>query len=126
MAKGQEFSADRMCDYFIHLLSNGYNNRRHVLRVSSWVGLIVLGIQRATGVQWRIPRQKQLAFEYAGRMVKARYSHRIKSRGGIEIVEVEPARGLPDKKKILEIRSLEEAERFYNTAPVLFQDAIKD
>ena len=126
MAKGATFSAERMCDYFTQLLSSQYNQRRHVLRVASWVGFIVSGIQRATGVQWKIPREKQLAFEYAGRTFKARYSHKVKPRGGIEVVEVEHTRGLPDKKVVVSIGSLAEAESFYNNAPMVFQAAAKN
>jgi hypothetical protein len=80
------FSASRLADHFSNYLFHGYaGNNRHVERVSTWLGFLILGIERLN-VTWRPSRQRQLIFERRGKRYKARYNHRIKSRGGIEFV----------------------------------------
>src|SRR5262249_14396065 len=88
-------------------------NSRHVQRVSTWLGLLILGIEKLN-VTWRPSRQRQLIFERRGKRYKARYNHRIKPRGGIELVEVGEAQGLPDIAVVVTIRSLGEAADFYD------------
>jgi hypothetical protein len=88
--------------------------------VSSWIGLIVLGIAKVTGLDWKIPRNRQLRFDYGGRSFNARFNHKVGPRGGIEIVEVLPGRGAPEGKAIVVIDSLSSAENFYNQAAKLF------
>jgi hypothetical protein len=88
------------------------------------VGLIVLGIQRVAGNQWKIPRNRQLSFEHRGRSFKAKYNHRAGTRGGIDIVEIIEGRGSPEGKTVTSITNLREAEEFYNRAPLLLENFI--
>lgn len=120
MSKLQGTSADRIADYFVTYLFNQYTGSRHVRRVAAWIGLIVLGIQRSTGTNWKVSRTRQLQFEFHSQTFKIRYNHQIGNRGGLEIVEVLPGRGSPEGKTLASITDLDEAEKFYNKAPLLF------
>ena len=117
-------SPERLADHFVAYLFDEYRGSRHVRRVASWVGLIVMGIQRAAGNDWKIPRNRQLHFSYHGRLFKAKFNHRAGARGGIEIVEVLDGRGSPEGERVALIKSLCEAEDFYNQAPLIFQDFV--
>ncbi len=89
-------------------------------RVASWVGLIVLGIEKLTGSR-KIPRTRQLRFEYAGRSFKAKYNHKTGPRGGIDIVEIVSGRGSPEGRTVASIKNLEEAARFYDDPGKIFK-----
>jgi len=89
------------------------------------VGLVILGIGRAVGKNWQIPRSRQLRFKFAGRQFKAKYNHKAGPRGGIEIVEELAGRGSPEGETVATITNLSEAEDFYNQAPSMLQDFIK-
>jgi hypothetical protein len=115
---GEDFSADRMADAFVNYLYDEYQGSRHVRRVASWLGLLVLGIERIKTTWW-IPRSRQLFFETAGRY-KARYSHTAGNRGGIEIIQIGEGRGSPEIGTVTTITSLDEAAQFY-ASPVLRQ-----
>jgi hypothetical protein len=115
-------SAELLTNHFVNYLFDEYQGSRHVRRVASWVGLIVLGIQRAAGNDWKIPRNRQLRFEFQGRSFKAKYNHRTGSRRGIEIVEVLDGRGSPEGRSVTTIANLREAEDFYNSAPLILQN----
>lgn len=118
MAKMQNASADRLADEFVTYLFEKYTDHRHVRRVASWIGLIVLGIEKvAQG--WKIPRARQLEFSVGPKLYKARYDHLIAPRGGIEILEVLRTPGHPDGDVLVTISSLTEAEQFYTDAPSL-------
>lgn len=106
-------SADQVADYFINYLFDQYRGVRHVRRVASWIGLIVLGVERVAGQEWAVPRSRQLEFRLNGRRFKAKYNHRTGARGGIELVEVLPGRGSPEGRTVVTITSLTEAEAFY-------------
>jgi hypothetical protein len=116
--------AELLADHFVNYLFSEYQGTRHVRRVAAWVGLIVLGIQRASGNQWRIPRNRQLMFEYRGRTFKAKYNHGAGPRGGVDVVEVLAGRGSPEGGTVTSITNLRQAEEFYNNAPMLLQDFI--
>ena len=88
---------EAIADYFVNYLFAEYSDSRHVRRVASWVGLIVLGIEKLTGSRY-IPRNRQLRFEYDGKAYKAKFNHHAggAQRGGIDIVEILPGRGSPE------------------------------
>ena len=120
MTKLAQASPEQLADAFVSYLTTKYGGTRHVRRVASWIGFIVLGIHRLSKGTWKVPRTRQLRFEYRGHAYKARYSHTIKPRGGIEIVGVSPGRGAPDGKLILTIGSLQDAEAFYQDPKSFF------
>lgn len=120
MARLPGESAERLADYFVAYLFDQYRGARHVRRIASWVGLIVLGIERLAGRDWGIPRSRQLEFNYARMRFKAKYNHRAGRRGGIDIVEVLPGRGSPEGRTVTSITNLRAAEDFYNGAPRVF------
>lgn len=84
-------------------------------RVASWVGLIVLGIEKLAQERY-VPRSRQLRFEYNGRSYKAKFSHNAggSKRGGINIVEIVPGRGSPEGKTVHSITNLQDAASFYD------------
>jgi hypothetical protein len=86
----------------------------HVRRVLPWLGFVVGGIERIA-VDWRPLNMRQFWFKTAdGRQWKVRYQHpnKLPPRGGIEILEM-LARNM-DSVPVVTIRSLAEAEAFYN------------
>jgi hypothetical protein len=121
MAQLARVSAELLADHFVNYLFDEYRGSRHVRRVASWVGLIVLGIQRVAGNNWKVPRNRQLRFEFQGRSFKAKYNHRAGTRGGIDIVEILEGRGSPEGETVASVTNLREAENFYNSAPVLLR-----
>lgn len=116
--------AELLANHFVDYLFKKYQGSRHVRRVASWVGFLVLGIRRAAGKDWKVPRNRQLQFGFQGRSFKAKYNHKTGSRGGIEIVEVLEGRGSPEGKTVTSIANLNEAEDFYNRSPLIFQEFI--
>jgi hypothetical protein len=117
--KLEDVGPERIADHFISYLFTEYPGNMHVRRVSSWVGLIVLGIEKL-GDRRYIPRNRQLRFDYDGRSYKAKFNHRAGSRGGIDIVEIESGRGSPEGKTIHSIQSLEDAAKFYDKPSRVF------
>lgn len=117
MARLARASAELLADHFVNYLFDEYQGSRHARRIASWVGLIVLGIQRVAGDNWKVPRNRQLRFKFRGRSFKAKYNHRAGSRGGIDIVEILEGRGSPEGETVTSITNLREAEEFYNRAP---------
>ena len=113
MPRLADASPERIADHFVNYLFAKYPDDKHVRRVASWVGLIVLGIERLDDHRY-VPRNRQLRFEYRGRSYKARFNHRIGSRGGIQIVEILPGRGSPEGQVVRSITNLEEAADFYD------------
>lgn len=116
--------AELLADHFVNYLFQNYQGSRHVRRVASWVGLVVLGIQRAAGNDWKVPRNRQLQFGFQGRSFKAKYNHKTGPRGGIEIVEVLEGRGSPEGNAVVSIANLHEAEDFYNRSPLILQEFV--
>jgi hypothetical protein len=57
----------------------------------------------------------------ADRTFKVRFGHKVGPEGGVEIVEVLPERGSPDGEVVVRLTNLEDVERFYNQAPMIFQ-----
>jgi hypothetical protein len=107
------FSAERMAEHFTNYLFQDYaGNVRHVQRVSSWLGLLALGIE-AIKADWKPSSSRQLIFELGNKRYKVRYNHKIKPKGGIEFVEVEKSRGSPDIHIVRTVSSLTDAADFY-------------
>ncbi len=121
MAKIVDSSPEFVANYFVNYLIGKYGEARHVRRVTSWIGLIVLGIEKISGQSWKVPRVRQLCFKHAGRSFKARYNHKVGKKGGIEIVQVLPGAGAPEGSVFYTIADLKSAEEFYNNAPKIFQ-----
>ncbi len=112
--KDQDFSAERMTEAVLaHLFRNNADNP-HVRRVASWLGLLILGIEEIKDMWW-VSHTKQLCFEFDGRRFEARYNHRLKPRGGIEIIEVGPKPGLPDIGVVKMISNLKDAAKFFRS-----------
>jgi hypothetical protein len=123
MPKLTRAKPERLADHFVNYLFDEYQGSIHVRRVASWVGFIVLGIERAAGSDWKIPRTRQLQFACGVKVFKAKYNHKAGKRGGIEIVEVLPDRGSPEGKVVAQICSLAEAEQFYNRAEAILLES---
>lgn len=112
------FTPERVADYFSHYMFHEYEGgAAHVQRVSTWIGLLALGIFKTKNA-WHISHSRQLTFEADGRRFKVRYNHSIKPRGGVEIVEVQKLPGSPELRVVKTIASLAEAEAFYNNPSV--------
>lgn len=109
---GENFSAERMADAFVNYLYDEHQGSRHVRRVASWLGLLILGVEKIKD-RWWIPRSRQLFFEVDGHRYKAKYSHTLAGRGGIEIIELGHGRGAPEIGSVASIASLDDAARFY-------------
>ena len=120
----KQVGSERLADYFVNYLFDNYRGARHVRRVASWVGLIVLAIDKIAEERW-IPRTRQLKFTFQGRTFKVKYNHSIGGRGGIQIVEVLSGRGSPEGDIVIEIKSLSEAEKFYNDAEEMIQQFLR-
>ena len=59
---------------------------------------------------------------YAGRHFKARYNHKVGTRGGIEIVEFSKRPGLPDMGVVVQIASLKGAEEVYSNLRIFLDE----
>jgi hypothetical protein len=119
MAKRLEgVGPERIADHFISYLYTEYPGDMHVRRVASWVGLLVLGIDKLADRRY-VPRSRQLRFDYDGRSYKAKFNHRAGTgtglnRGGIDIVEIMEGRGSPEGETVCSITNLAEAAAFYD------------
>jgi hypothetical protein len=113
MTETNKNSAEFLADSFVNYLFKNYRGTRHVRRVASWIGFIVKAIEGLPGVSFSRRHVRQLGFNYKGRTFKARYSHVVGARGGIEIVEVLPGQGAPEGKVAATISSLADAEKVY-------------
>jgi uncharacterized protein with von Willebrand factor type A (vWA) domain len=112
--KGEDFSADRMAEVYLAYLFGKKADSRHVRRVASWLGLLILGVEKIKD-RWWVSHTRQLCFEFDGRRFKARYNHRLKPRGGIEIVEVETKPGQADISVARAISNLKDAAKFFRS-----------
>lgn len=100
-------SVERVANYLVGYIAQRYGDSQHVRRVASWLGFLLLGIDRlAPGAWWRA-HTRQVRFEHEGHTYKVRYVHAPPSRGRIQVVR------LPTQV-VLELRSLLDAQRFYD------------
>lgn len=105
------YSAEYIADKFVNYLFDEYRGSRHVRRIASWLGLLVLGIDKIKD-HWWLARTRQLHFESGKRRFKVRYNHKIGRRGGIEIVEIARSWGSPEVGTVARIANLVQAARF--------------
>jgi hypothetical protein len=110
--KGETFSADRMAEEFLAYLFKNRANDRHVRRVASWLGLLILGVDKVKD-RWWVSHIRQLCFECHGRRFKVKFDHEPRPRGGIHFVEIEPNRGQRELRTILIVTNLDEAATFF-------------
>lgn len=107
MARLRGATAGGIADAFTAYLFRRYAKRRHVRRVTPWIGLIVLGIEQVKDGDWEVPRVRQLSFRMKNRELIAEYKHAVKPKGGIVIRERKKA------QPIVTIASLSDARDFY-------------
>lgn len=106
-------SAERLADHFVSYLFDQYQGSRHVRRVASWIGFIIVAVEKVAAGTLAQNRERQITFRYRSRQFKAKYDHRAGPRGGIKIIEVLPGRGAPEGQIVMEIKNLAEAEGCY-------------
>jgi hypothetical protein len=111
--KLSQATPEAIADYFVNYLFAEYSDSRHVRRITSWVGLIVLGIEKLAGSRY-VPRSRQLRFDYNGKSYKAKFNHHAGPRGGIDIVEIVAGRGSPEGQTVHSVTNLQEAAAFYD------------
>ena len=108
-------SAEQLANHFVSYLFDRYKGSRHVRRVASWIGFIIKAVEKIVGPTLSQNRQRQIIFDYRKRQFKAKYNHKAGPRGGIEIVEVLPGRGVPEGKAVIQVKNLADAEDCYLT-----------
>lgn len=108
-----ENTPEQLANRFVSYLFDKYRGSRHVRRVASWIGFLILAVEKIAGSSLHQNRQRQITFNYKGRQFKARYNHKTGSRGGIDIIEVLRGRGSPEGGTVLQIKNLTEAEDCY-------------
>ena len=112
--KGETFSADRMAEEYLAYLFKSRANDRHVRRVASWLGLLILGVEKIKR-KWWVSHTRQLCFEARGRRFKAKFDHQPRPGGGIHFVEVQPTHGQPEIGTVKVITNLSEAAQFFKS-----------
>ena len=118
MTKLVDATPERIADHFVNYLFAEYPGDRQVRRVASWVGLIVLGIEKLIGHRY-VTHTRQFRFDYAGRSFRAKYNRKAGPNGGIDIVET-LAGGSGEGLTICSITNLEEAAGFYDDPARVF------
>jgi hypothetical protein len=109
-------SPELIADHFINYLYQKYRGSRHVRRVASWVGFVILALMRIKGVNNINPRRtRQLEFEYKNHKFKVKFNHTVGRRGGIQIVEYFASQGEPEGDTVVEIKTLLDAENAYHS-----------
>ena len=120
----KQVKSEKLADYYVKYLLEKYGDTSHVRRVASWIGLIVLAVERIAEEMGR-RHTRQLGFTLKGRTFKAKYDHSIGGRGGIQVVEVLSRPGSPEGGTVTSITSLSEAEQFYNDAEEVIQQFLR-
>ncbi len=115
MPESTSAKTERMANKFVWYMGEKYHSSKHVLRVATWIGFILKGIEGVAGASLDYRRTRQVSFRYKRRTFKAKYNHHAGLRGGIDIVEVLPGRGAPEGELAVRIRNLGEAEDVYLT-----------
>jgi hypothetical protein len=124
MPTKQVVSLDRAADYFVNYMFDEYKGSMHVRRVATWLGLLLLAIERVADDGLARKRIRQIVFTYRGRRFKARYNHKAGLRGGIEFVECLSGRGSKDGEVAITVTNLKEAERVYRRLGKLLDEFI--
>lgn len=111
---GEDFSAERMSDLFLTYLFKNKADSRHVRRIASWLGFLIVGVEEVKD-KWWLSHTRQLCFEVGSKRYKARYKHDLGRgrRGGIEFVQVAKSQGQPEIRIAKQISDLSEAAAFF-------------
>jgi hypothetical protein len=113
-------SPEHLANLFLGVLLR-HQDQKHVFRVASWIGMFALAIDKVK-VDWHRGYKRHLTFHAPDRCsvsvtklnrYKVRYSHSIKPRGGLEIVEIGTSRGQPELDVVAQFACLADVERFY-------------
>jgi hypothetical protein len=104
-----EARTERLATDFACYLSQEFKGSRHVLRVMLWLGSLLKAIEAIADGNMLPFRKRQFMFTYRGRRFRVRLNHHADARGGIDIVEVLPGRGMPDGDVAVRETSLSEA-----------------
>jgi hypothetical protein len=106
-------SIDRAADYFVNYLFDEYNGTRHVRRCATWIGMLLLAVNRVSRGTLARSRTRQMVFKYRRRRFKVKYDHKAGTRGGIVFVSILPGQGSPEGEPVITVTNLKEAERVY-------------
>jgi hypothetical protein len=106
-------SPEWIAGYLVSYLYKKYHGTLHVRRVASWIGFIILAVDRASDSGIRLRHARQIEFDYKKRKFRVGYNHAAGSRGGIDIKEVLHTQGGKLGEHVLEITTLLEAEKAY-------------
>lgn len=102
-------SQDYVAQHFVNYMFDNATTR-HVQRVASWIGLLVLAI-KARRDEWKFWHNRQLVYRVDETWYKVRYSHTVGTRGGVQIVEMLDSK--TDGDVVRELTTLEDVEEFY-------------
>jgi hypothetical protein len=118
-------SAERLADHFVSYLFDKYQGSRHVRRVASWIGFIILAAEKVAAGTLGQNRERQILFRYKTRSFKAKYDHKVGRRGGIKIIEVLSGRGAPEGEVVMEVKNLAEAEACYLSLKIHLDEFVR-
>jgi hypothetical protein len=124
MNASENFSADRMCEFFRDYIAREFGDKLKIMRIMPWLNLIAHGIDMRKTRWWAVG-ERQLHFEVAdGKRYKAKFDHDLGFRGGIVIIEIATTPGEPEIETVESIRSDAEAKEFFlRTARKIVQAA---
>lgn len=113
--KNPASNEDLLCRYFVGVIceSDRFSASRNIRQVLPWVGFVIGGLRFVDDL--KIQRLRQITFSFSGKRFKAKFQH-AGLKSGIRIVEVLPEPGSPEGETVFFIRSLKDAEHFYNYA----------
>jgi hypothetical protein len=109
----------------VSYLFDQYHGSRHVRRVASWIGFIIVAAEKVADGTLGQNRERQIMFRYKARQFKAKYDHKVGHRGGIKIIEVLPGRGAPEGQVVIEVKNLTEAEACYRSLKARLDEFVK-
>jgi hypothetical protein len=102
-----EMSLEMLSNHFLGVLSG---KSRHVQRVASWLGLVLVGLKNMRATDVRTYYKQRLRFCYRGKEYVLHYRHDLGGRGGLALYDKATSR------VVFEMCSMEDAERFYTSA----------
>jgi hypothetical protein len=111
-------SPEKVMENFVGYICENKADSRHVRRIAGWFGFVVGGIDRIAD-EWEYHHSRQFKFRSGGKWYKVRFQHGRQlenqcARGGLQFVEMDRTDARVDGRIVLEIRSYDEAEDFYN------------
>lgn len=117
--------SEQLANHFVSYLFKKYKGSSHVRRVASWIGFLMLGVEKIATSSLRLNRQRQIMFEYKCHQFKAKFNHETGFKGGIDIIEVLPERGAPEGRTVFQIKNLADAEDCYLSLKARLDSFIK-